>query len=84
MAIEETSQLHAAGTYTDEGMERITAQLDTLHSYIADGRLAEVTDLPAEQMRGWIEEQLFILRESLRELDQLGVTSPNPRASLSL
>ena len=84
MAIEETSRLAALrGTYSDEGMEALTGQLDTLHTYIADGKLAQVSPLSPAQMRGWLEEQLYILRESLREMDQYDVpagASANPDA----
>jgi hypothetical protein len=56
--------------YSDEGFEAIFVQLDLLHDLVSEGRLASVTDLPPEQVRGWLEEIIFTARETIREMDE--------------
>lgn len=55
--------------YSEEGFEAIFAQLDLLHDFVSTGRLAAVTNLPPEQVRGWLEDIIFTAREIIREMD---------------
>jgi hypothetical protein len=56
--------------YSDEGFEAIFVQLDLLHDFVSEGRLGSVTDLPADQVRGWLEEIIFTARETIREMEK--------------
>lgn len=54
--------------YSAEGMEEIFLRLDLLHDYAAAGRLAEVTPLSRDELRGWLEDLIYTARETLREM----------------
>lgn len=56
--------------YSPEGMEELYLRLDLLHDYAACGRLGEATALSRAELRGWIEELIFTLRETLREIGE--------------
>ncbi|HIC88542.1 MAG TPA: hypothetical protein EYP04_03955 [Anaerolineae bacterium] len=55
---------------SEEGFEQIFLKLDLLHDLASFGLLTQVTSLPLEQIRGWLEEFIFTARETLQELDQ--------------
>jgi hypothetical protein len=55
--------------YSAEGMEELFLRIDLLHDYAASGRLGEATDLTRADLQGWIEELIYTLRETLREMD---------------
>lgn len=57
--------------YTDTGFEDLYLKLDLLHGLASAGRLAEVTTIPLDQVRGWLKEYIFIARETLHELEGL-------------
>jgi hypothetical protein len=54
--------------YTAEGMEELFLRLDLLHDYASAGRLHDVTNLSAGEVRGWLEELIYTARETLREM----------------
>jgi hypothetical protein len=56
--------------YSEEGFEAIFVQLDLLHDFASNGRLADVTDLPPEQVRGWLDDIIFTAREIIREMKE--------------
>jgi len=58
--------------YSDEGFEAMFVQLDLLHDFASEGRLAAVTDLPADQVRGWLEDIIFTAQEIIREMEKGG------------
>lgn len=55
--------------YSAEGMEELFVRLDLLHDYASSGRLSEATDLTRADLQGWIEELIYTLRETLREME---------------
>ncbi len=55
--------------YSAAGMEELFARIDRLHDLAMDGRLAEATDLSRGDLRGWIEDLIYTLRETLAEMD---------------
>ena len=55
--------------YSAEGMEELTLRLDLLHDYASAGRLADATSLPRAEVRAWLEEIIYIARETLREME---------------
>ena len=57
--------------YPDAGFEDLYLKLGLLHDLASAGRLAEVTTIPVDQVRGWLKEYIFIARETLRELEGL-------------
>lgn len=69
MSIETLILNRLRDVYTEAGFEYLTLRLDTLHDFASVGRLADVTALPAEQVRGWLEEIIYVARETIREID---------------
>ena len=58
--------------YSDEGFEAIFVRLDLLHDLVSAGRLTAATDLPPDQVRGWLEEIIFTASEVIHEMDTGG------------
>ena len=56
--------------YSDEGMQELFLRLDLLHDYASAGRLHDVTPLSRAELRGWLEELIFTVRETLREMGE--------------
>jgi hypothetical protein len=56
--------------YSEDGMYQLFVQLDKLHDCASEGRLAEVTDLTNEEMRGWLEDIVYTARETIREMER--------------
>ena len=54
--------------YSAEGMEELALRLDLLHDYASAGRLSDATTLPRAELRAWLEEIIYIARETLREM----------------
>ena len=55
--------------YSAEGLEDLFVRIDLLHDYAASGRLSEATDLSRADLQGWLEELIYTLRETLREIE---------------
>ena len=72
MEMEELLLARLQRDYTDEGFEAIFVQLDLLHDLVSAGRLTAATDLPPDQVRGWLEEIIFTAREIIHEMDRGG------------
>ena len=72
MELEQLLLARVKHDYSDEGFEAIFVQLDLLHDLVSAGRLATATDLPPDQVRGWLEEIIFTARETIYEMDKGG------------
>ncbi|MBI3763824.1 MAG: hypothetical protein HY260_18420 [Chloroflexi bacterium] len=55
--------------YGAHGFEFLYQRLDTLHDFAMEGRLTEATDLPAEEVIGWLKELIYIARETVTEIE---------------
>jgi hypothetical protein len=55
--------------FSEHGFESLFLVLDALHDWASAGRLSEVTDLPPDQVIGWLEELIFTARETIREIE---------------
>jgi hypothetical protein len=55
--------------YSAEGFDFLVRRLDTLHDFAMDGRLAEVTDLPAAEVVEWLKELIYLARETINEIE---------------
>ncbi len=69
MNIEQTILEGLRRQYSAEGFDFLYHRLDTLHDFVMDGRLAEVTDLPAADVIGWLKELIYIAREAMSEIE---------------
>ncbi len=56
--------------FTAQEMEEVVNRLDMLHDYASLGQLPEVTPLSSAELRGWLEELIFVARETLREMEE--------------
>lgn len=55
--------------YTAAGMEEIVLRLDLLHDYAAADRINELTTLSQAELHGWLQELIFVARETLHEME---------------
>lgn len=55
--------------FSDKGLARLFAAFDLLHDYASDGHLVEATDLRPGEIVGWLEDILFTVEETIREID---------------
>ncbi len=55
--------------FSDKGLARLFAAFDLLHDYASDGHLVEATDLRPGEIVGWLEDILFTIEETIREID---------------
>lgn len=56
--------------YSEDGMHQLFVQLDRLHDLASEGRLAEVSELTADEMRSWLEDIIYTARETIREIER--------------
>ena len=75
MEMEKLVLIRVRRDYSEEGFDAIVARLDLLHDFASRGELAAATDLPAPRVRGWLEEIIFVARETIREMDGDGRSS---------
>lgn len=69
MEMEELLLARLRYDYSDAGFEAVFVQLDLLHDLVSAGRMTAATDLPPDQVRGWLEEIIFTAREIIHEMD---------------
>ncbi len=55
--------------FSDKGFARLFAAFDLLHDYASDGHLVEASDLRSSEIVGWLEDILFTVEETIREID---------------
>jgi hypothetical protein len=56
--------------FTDARFESIFNALDRLHDAASDGKLSEVTNLPADQVVGWLQDIVYTATETIREIEE--------------
>ncbi|MFQ5344060.1 MAG: hypothetical protein ACE5F6_21160 [Anaerolineae bacterium] len=72
MEMEELLLARLQHDYSDAGFEAIFVRLDLLHDLVSAGRMSAATELPPDQVRGWLEEIIFTAREIIHEMDRGG------------
>jgi gluconate kinase len=59
--------------FTDARFESIFDAIDRLHDAASSGKLAEVTNLTADEVIGWLQDIAYTARETIRELEEPGL-----------
>ncbi len=54
--------------FTDSRFESIFSAIDRLHDAASSGKLAEVTNLSADEVIGWLQDIAYTANETIREL----------------
>ncbi len=54
--------------FTDARFESIFSAIDRLHDAASSDKLAEVTNLSAEEVIGWLQDIAYTANETIREL----------------
>ncbi len=54
--------------FTDARFESIFNAMDRLHDAASSGKLAEVTNLSADEVIGWLQDIAYTANETIREL----------------
>lgn len=55
--------------YSERGFSRLFKALDLLHAYASEGHLTDATTLRPSEVVGWLEDILFTVEETIREID---------------
>ena len=55
--------------FTDVRFESIFNAIDRLHDAASNGKLAEVTNLSADEVIGWLRDIAYTANETIRELE---------------
>lgn len=55
--------------FSDRGFARLFTAFDLLHDFASEGHLVEATDLRPSEVIGWLEDILFTVEETIREID---------------
>jgi gluconate kinase len=58
--------------FTDARFESIFNAIDRLHDAASSGKLAEVTNLTADEVIGWLQDIAYTAKETIRELEEPG------------
>jgi hypothetical protein len=56
--------------FTDVRFESIFSAIDRLHDAASSGKLAEVTNLPADEVIGWLRDIVYTANETIREIEE--------------
>jgi gluconate kinase len=56
--------------FTDARFESIFSAIDRLHDAASNGKLAEVTNLSADEVIGWLQDITYTANETIRELKE--------------
>ena len=54
--------------FTDARFDSIFSAIDRLHDAASSGKLAEVTNLSADEVIGWLQDIAYTANETIREL----------------
>ncbi len=54
--------------FTDARFDSIFSAMDRLHDAASSGKLAEVTNLSADEVIGWLQDIAYTANETIREL----------------
>ncbi len=55
--------------YTEDRFASLFRTVDRLHDVVSDGKLAQVTDLSADEVMGWLKDIAYTVSETIRELE---------------
>ncbi|MBX3080901.1 MAG: hypothetical protein KF716_04655 [Anaerolineae bacterium] len=55
--------------FTDVQLAAVFGTVDQLHDLVCDGKLAEVSNLPTQEVVGWLRDILYTVSETIRELE---------------
>jgi gluconate kinase len=58
--------------FTEARFESIFNAIDRLHDAASSGKLAEVTNLTADEVIGWLQDIAYTARETIHELEDPG------------
>ncbi len=56
--------------FTDARFDSIFSAIDRLHDAASSGKLAEVTNLSADEVIGWLQDIAYTANETIRELKE--------------
>lgn len=66
--------------FTDDRFHSLFRTVDRLHDIVMEGKLEQVTNLPREEVIGWLKDIAYTVSETIRELEEGGdqlVTEPD-------
>lgn len=55
--------------FTDVQLAAVFGTVDQLHDLVCEGKLAEVSNLPTQEVVGWLRDILYTVSETIRELE---------------
>jgi hypothetical protein len=55
--------------FTDAQLAAVFGTVDQLHDLVCDGKLADVSNLPTQEVVGWLKDILYTVSETIRELE---------------
>jgi hypothetical protein len=58
--------------FTDDRFASLFRTVDRLHDAVIEGKLAQVTNLSAEEVVGWLQDIAYTVTETIRELQEPG------------
>ncbi len=56
--------------FTDDRFASLFRTVDRLHDVASEGKLAQVTNLPREEVIGWLKDIAYTVNETIRELEE--------------
>ncbi len=56
--------------FSEDRLAALFRTVDRLHDAVCEGKLAQVTDLSAKELIGWLEDIAYTLHETIRELQE--------------
>lgn len=59
---------YRADDYSRVGLERVYAYFDRLHDIVSEGHLREVTNMPPGEVIEYLQEVMYVLEETEREI----------------
>ncbi len=59
---------YRAGDYSRIGLERVYAYFDRLHDIASEGHVREVSNMPPAEILEYLNEVIFTLEETAREI----------------
>ena len=54
--------------FTEDRLASLFRTVDRLHDVVSEGKLAQVTNLPPEEVIGWLQDIAYTVSETIREL----------------
>jgi hypothetical protein len=69
--------------FNEERFASIFRTMDRLHDVVCEGKLTQVTELPPEELVGWLKDIAYTVSETIRELEA-GKTNERDEAVIRL